>query len=116
MTTSIERIREQVARVREEHCNGRPNLAAEVGYCNGCVRAGAAPTSWPCPTIKLAENNLKLAEALEQSQLALDHLWAAVGDRLLAKGPLSREYANSTSTRVRQASESAERILAEVAE
>lgn len=33
-------------------------------------------------------------ELLIDAADALDSLWAAIGDRLLAKGPLSREYAN----------------------
>lgn len=114
MTTSIDKIREQVERVREDH---RSDNHPQLPYCScdpGTKDGSLIP--WPCPTLRFAEKMLKLAEALEQSQLALDHLWAAIGDRLLAKGPLSKEYANSTSTRVRQASESAERILAECAE
>jgi len=60
-----------------------------------------------------AELRKPLVEALRESRNALDSLWAAVGDRLLAKGPLSLEYGQSVSRQIREARDRAERALAE---
>lgn len=51
-----------------------------------------------------------LVEALEEAKAllaeaeqAMDHAWAAVGDRLLARGPLSKEYAHAATSRLDEA-------------
>jgi len=54
---SIEKIRAEVRRVREEHVEG-----AIKELCRGCCNN----MIWPCPTLRLAEKVLKLAEALEK--------------------------------------------------
>jgi hypothetical protein len=43
-----------------------------------------------------------LAALIEASQ-AVDDVWAAIGDRLLANGPLARDYANSVQEKCRLA-------------
>src|SRR5690242_14396703 len=42
-------------------------------------------------------------QLLKEAWNALDSLWAAIGDRLLAKGPLAKEYANSVCAEIRAA-------------
>lgn len=42
-------------------------------------------------------------ELLEAAEQAMDQAWAAVGDRLLARGPLSKEYAHAATGRLDEA-------------
>lgn len=64
MTTSIDKLRAEVEAVRKEH--------RQSDYADECVDGGQlcesldCPCVWPCPTLKLAERMLKLAEALHE--------------------------------------------------
>jgi hypothetical protein len=51
----IEKIRAEVAKVREEHVRYGATTHCAADYCN---------YYWPCPTLRLAGDKLKLAEAL----------------------------------------------------
>ena len=53
-----------------------------------------------------------LLAALRKAEDSLDHLWAAIGDRLLAKGPLALEYAQDMVQRVCRAREEANAAIA----
>lgn len=43
---------------------------------------------------------------IRHARIALDDIWAAIGDRLLAKGPLAKEYAHGVLRNVEQAQQS----------
>ena len=47
----------------------------------------------------LAERDAARAET-KRLRAVLEDVWAAIGDRLLAEGPLSKEYAHSVSAKV----------------
>jgi hypothetical protein len=55
--TPIERIRAEVEGMRKEHVKD-PALSHRICNQEQCYSA------WPCPTLRLAEDKLKLAEAL----------------------------------------------------
>jgi len=51
----------------------------------------------------LGNKNEKLKSRIEKLRGALETLWAAVGDRFLAKQPLSKAYAQSVSSEITKA-------------
>lgn len=108
MTTSIDKIREQVVRVREEH---RSDNHPQLPYCScdpGTKDGSLIP--WPCQTLRLAEDKLKLAEALENvRQTAQDWCIDSHGGRHASVG--HELICSAIRQEIR-----AERILAEVAE
>ena len=56
--TSIEKIRAQVEEVRREHHAVHESLGA-YDFCN------KDEANWPCPTLRLAEKVLKLAQFVD---------------------------------------------------
>lgn len=64
-----------------------PDVAASI--LEMTEEAGAEGLKWKALAGELAET--------------LDDVWAAIGDRLLARQPLSKEYAGSVSKKVRAA-------------
>jgi hypothetical protein len=62
--SAIEQIRAEVEEVRKEHRNKDSHLyTSGHGYCPVCLWKGkiGARERWPCPTLRLAEDKLKLA-------------------------------------------------------
>jgi chorismate mutase len=57
--SDIEKIRAEVAKVREEHYRVE-------GYADYCGASHAPGTLWPCRFLQLAEDKLKLAEAIAE--------------------------------------------------
>jgi len=59
--------------------------------------------SWGCSNPdKECPHCLKVMGISEDLREALESVKAAIGDRLLAKGPLSKEYANSVLTKIEE--------------
>jgi len=67
--------------------------------------AGAAVAMVGVEHGKLLERAEKAEAALSELREALESAWAAVGDRLLAKGPLSKEYAGNVTKKITAALE-----------
>lgn len=55
-------------------------------------------------------------ELLAESIEAMDSLWAAIGDRLLAKGPLDNGYANNVCAEIRAVQKKIKAHLASLSE
>lgn len=51
----------------------------------------------PCPSCADAQRRV------EELRDVLERVWAAIGDRLLAKGPLDNAYANAVANEVKRA-------------
>ena len=69
--SAIELIRAEVANLREEHSQRivqrtleSPGQWLKEIVCSPCDDASSDSIYWPCPILQLAENYLKLAEAL----------------------------------------------------
>jgi hypothetical protein len=60
----IERIRAEVERVQAKHPSR--NTPARGAVCSPCDAETDSTVLWPCPTLLLAQDKLKLAEALDQ--------------------------------------------------
>jgi hypothetical protein len=74
-------------------------------------RAEEAEKASEANLIALARSNEQLRTGLEMAVNALGHLWSAIGDRLLAQGPLAKEYGQSVARDVNLAREAALRAL-----
>jgi hypothetical protein len=60
--TDIEKIRAEVEQVRREHVVLPGHYPP---FCYFCSHSQESGYLWPCPTLRLAEDKLKLAEALD---------------------------------------------------
>lgn len=95
--SDVETIREMVEEVRKEHCStfGYDSAGEPVyDYCASCD-----DEPWPCPTLRLAEKVLVLAEALVAAQQFMTPE--------VTRGPASDGWSNSMSLIQRALSEAA---------
>jgi len=83
--TDIERIRAEVKEVRKEHVH-HEGEDVKIGPLCGALDCAAI---WPCPTLRLAEDKLKLAEAVAETigflrSAGYDHACAKI-ERVLSE-------------------------------
>lgn len=94
---------EQTARADAAEARVRELEAAASGF----QKLHESDVARRLETIKVLKafdaKNKELEAQCAAMREALESLWAAVGDRLLAKGPLSREYANSVQSGIKAA-------------
>lgn len=80
-----------------------PDSATFVADCNSSI----TDDDMQKDNARLIASAPDLLAALKKAEDSLDHLWAAIGDRLLAKSPLALEYAQDVAQRVCRAREEA---------
>lgn len=80
-------------------------------YCCADAKAGGPDHSMDCQHFAVPASP-DLRGALVEAKEALEQVWAAIGDRLLGKGPLSKEYAHGVTQKVNAALEHLRFILA----